>query len=250
MFQLAMEWAVVDKLLPKIKLLPGEVKRERVLTSDEEHRYLDAAQRVGDDFVAVYERAQRGIRAKQRGQKPTPPRDPYILRDIATVLLDCGIRPEECFRLRREFVVDGALMVPFGKTDRARRRIPLDERVRAVIDSRLQQHDYEWVFPVPTQSGHAEPSTVRDHHDKAIEYAAVEPFMLYDLRHTCLTRWAEYMDPYTLAYLAGHSSFATTKRYVHPQKETVRAAMERARTARSGHKTGHSTQKLKAQKSA
>ena len=36
------------------------------------------------------------------------------------------------------------------------------------------------------------------------------------------------MDPYTLAYIAGHSDFATTKRYVHPQMENVRAAMERA----------------------
>ena len=33
------------------------------------------------------------------------------------------------------------------------------------------------------------------------------------------------MDPYTLAYLAGHSDFATTKRYVHPQPEAVRQAM-------------------------
>ncbi len=32
------------------------------------------------------------------------------------------------------------------------------------------------------------------------------------------------MDPYTLAYLAGHSDFSTTKRYVHPQTETVLAA--------------------------
>jgi len=63
----------------------------------------------------------------------------------------------------------------------------------------------------------------------------VEPFTLYTLRHTCLTRWAEHMDPYTLAYLAGHGDFATTKRYVHPQPETVRAAMERVHEAKGGH---------------
>ena len=32
------------------------------------------------------------------------------------------------------------------------------------------------------------------------------------------------MDPYTLAYLAGHSDFATMKPYVHPQADTVRGA--------------------------
>ncbi len=51
------------------------------------------------------------------------------------------------------------------------------------------------------------------------------------------------MDPYTLAYLAGHSDFSTTKRYVHTQAETVRAAMERVAGARGGHSFGHSKEK-------
>jgi hypothetical protein len=48
------------------------------------------------------------------------------------------------------------------------------------------------------------------------------------------------MDPYTLAYLAGHSDFATTKRYVHPRQETVKRAMEKARTAQTPHDSRHS----------
>jgi len=68
----------------------------------------------------------------------------------------------------------------------------------------------------------------------------LDPFDLYTLRHTCLTRWAAHMDPYTLAYLAGHSDFSTTKRYVHPQAATVRSAMKRAHEARGGHSFGHS----------
>jgi len=48
------------------------------------------------------------------------------------------------------------------------------------------------------------------------------------------------MDPYTLAYLAGHSDFAMTKRYVHPRQETVRRAMEKAR---GGHTSGHTAGK-------
>lgn len=52
------------------------------------------------------------------------------------------------------------------------------------------------------------------------------------------------MDPYTLAYLAGHSDFSTTKRYVHPQADTVRAAMGSAPAVkRGGHSLGHSDQK-------
>ncbi len=41
------------------------------------------------------------------------------------------------------------------------------------------------------------------------------------------------MDPYTLAYLAGHADFAMTKTYGHPQ-ETIRKAVE---NARGGHAT-------------
>ena len=51
------------------------------------------------------------------------------------------------------------------------------------------------------------------------------------------------MDPYTLAYLAGHSDFSTTRRYVHPQQETVLAAMERAHEARGSHSFSHSVEK-------
>jgi len=51
------------------------------------------------------------------------------------------------------------------------------------------------------------------------------------------------MDPYTLAYLAGHSDFSTTKRYVHPQTATVLAAFERARDAKIGHGFRHSDEK-------
>ena len=58
-------------------------------------------------------------------------------------------------------------------------------------------------------------------------------------RHTCLTRWRRTWTLYTLGYLAGHSDFSTTKRYVHPQAQTVLAAMERARAAQSPHKNGH-----------
>jgi len=65
---------------------------------------------------------------------------------------------------------------------------------------------------------------------------SVEPFPLYTLRHTCLTRWAPHMDPWALAYLAGHRDMSITKRYVHPQEKTIREAMERAR---GGHNSGH-----------
>jgi integrase len=99
----------------------------------------------------------------------------------------------------------------------------------------------EWVFPAPTATGPIEKSTLEMQHKKALAAAKVEPFTLCTFRHTCLTRWAAFMDPHTLAYLAGHSDFSTTRRYVHPQADTIKAAIERARSqAGGGHRIGHS----------
>jgi integrase len=96
MFFLAQEWGKVEKVLPRVRMIPGERHRERILTPDEEMRYLDDA-------------------------KP-------LLRDLATILVDCGLRPEECFRLKRENIRDGAIEIQYGKTDNARRRIPMSPR--------------------------------------------------------------------------------------------------------------------------
>ena len=53
------------------------------------------------------------------------------------------------------------------------------------------------------------------------------------------------MEPYTLAHVAGHADFATTKRYVHPQPERVREAMLKANVVQGGHNIGQSENKLK-----
>ena len=73
------------------------------------------------------------------------------------------------------------------------------------------------------------------------EAGELAPFELYTLRHTCLTRWAPHMEPWTLAYLAGHRDMNITKRYVHPQEQTIRAAMDRAHEEKGGHTFGHTT---------
>src|SRR5205823_9274127 len=154
----------------------------------------------------------------------------------------CGLRPEECFRLRWENVRDGAVQVPFGKTENARRTIPLTNRAAALLEMRRGVKSTEWVFPALTRSGHIEKSSLKKQHPKAHKLAQVPDFPLYTFRHSCLTRWAAYMDPYTLGYLAGHSDFATTRRYVHPQAHTILEAIERARSAQGGHKSGHTSE--------
>lgn len=224
MIHLAQEWGKVEKVLPRVRMLSGERHRERVLTGAEEKRYLDEAE--------------------------------PLLRDVAAILLDCGLRPEECFRLRWENVRDGSIEIQYGKTDNARRRIPVSQRVAAVLGMRKGASKSEWVFPAATRSGHIEPASVKRQHLHACEGRenevlnarrkegepkkwSVELFPLYTLRHTCLTRWAPHMDPWALAYLAGHRDMSITKRYIHPQEGTLRDAIEKARVATGGHTSGH-----------
>jgi len=153
-------------------------------------------------------------------------------------------------------VTDGKTEIHYGKTDNARRQIPMTARVKATLDMRLSKaNGSAWVFPAQTKSGHIEPSTLKKQHLKAIaegtrilrektrkEDARLGRFEPYTLRHTCLTRWAPHMDLRTLAYLAGHRDMNITKRYVHPQAQTIRAAMDRVQEEKGGHTSGHTAQ--------
>jgi len=201
--------------------------------------YLKAAQAIGERILERYSLALEGIRAIQGGKHLIKPEDPFLLRDVATVLLDCGLRPEECYRLRWDEIRDGALHIPFGKTASARRSIPFPNRVAALLEMRKSFANSDWVFPASTKSGHIGQSSLKKRHAKACALAGLEHLPPYTFRHTCLTRWASHMDPYTLAYFAGHSDFGTTRRYVHPNLESGKAAMERAHAAHGGYKNGH-----------
>lgn len=118
------EWGFLEKPGIRVQMLPGENQRDRVLAGNEESRYLKGAIAVGEGILRTYERALEGTRAQLRGTVPQEPRDPFMLRDVATILLDCGLRPEESFRLRWQHVQNDVLHIPFGKTENARRRIP------------------------------------------------------------------------------------------------------------------------------
>lgn len=168
-----------------------------------------------------------------------------LLNEIATVLVDSGMRPDECFRQRWENVTwingrFGTILVTHGKTKAARRVLPMTPRVRAILDARWEsagKPQEGWIWPAATKSEHVEPSTLKKQHTKAIKASKIRPFVLYTLRHTFLTRLGESgCDVWTLARIAGHSSIAISSRYVHPSADRVLDAM----ALLGGHKTGHS----------
>jgi integrase len=211
LLHLAVEWGFVEQV-PKIRMLSGERHREFVLSPDEESKYLAVA------------------------------REPLAF--VATVLADTGMRPEECYRLRWEYVTwvngrYGTLLVTHGKTAAARRLLPMTPRVRKLLEGRWEATGKPiegWVWPAPTKSGHVEPCSLKKQHAKALKLSKVRAYVLYSLRHTFLTRLgASGCDVWTLARIAGHSSVAISARYVHPSEDSVLLALENL----GGHKTGH-----------
>ncbi len=213
---LALEWGAIFTL-PLVRLLPGEASRDRVLREDEEQRYLMHSTGA--------------------------------LLAMALITLDCGLRPEEIHRLRWEAnISNGTISIHRGKRDGSRRRVDMTDRVETVLSSIRPANPYGWVFPAPTQSGHIETSSYKKQHRAALKASRVADFVPYSLRHTCLTRWARAgMDAFTLKYLAGHKSLATTLRYIHLNRadtqdrlRETRSRMEIEGEDRGGHSFGHS----------
>jgi len=204
-FRLAEEWGLIPKA-PKIHVPDeGKVIRDRVVTFDEERRYLDAA-------------------------SPT-------LRDLATLATDTALRPNsELFPLlwsnvHLEVSAEapyGCIHVPGGKTDAARRSVPLTPRGKTVLERRRGARVASWyVFPGEGRSGHI--MTAQHAHERTMKRAGIRPFEFYCWRHTCATRWAQAgLDKYTVAKLMGHSSPRVADRYyIHITDEHVGMGFQR-----------------------
>jgi integrase len=149
------------------------------------------------------------------------------LRDIARIMLDTGMRPEEVFRMEKTNIdfVQRTMLNPFGKTRAARRKLTMTDDVWSILKGRSVSSKGPFVFPSPDKP--ARPiGSVRKAHDAAVRRANIAPaFRLYDLRHTYASRAVMAgVDLPTLAALLGHTSVQMTMRYVHPAEEHKREA--------------------------
>jgi integrase len=185
------------------KTLREDNEQTRVLTYDEQAKYLARA---------------------------TP-----MLRDVATLMLETGMRPEEVYRIQPQNVhlSDGYVFTPFGKTKAAKRRIKLTAAAKSILARRMEEckddkgQQGEYLFPHASDPKQPVPK-VNNAHDRAVRDSKVAPFRLYDLRHTWATRAAEAgIDLVTLAAMLGHSKINMVLRYAHPTQEHQTRAMEK-----------------------
>ncbi len=160
-----------------------------------------------------------------------------LLRDVATMILEAGMRPEEVFTMRKENVhlTLGYILVPSGKTRFARRTIPLTPTAKVVLKRRVKAAKGPYLFPHRHDSN--KPLTsVKKAHAEALKDAEISPpFRIYDLRHTFGSRSAMAgVDLPTLKEVMGHSEISTTLRYIHPTPEHKQEALRKLQEYNAG----------------
>lgn len=140
------------------------------------------------------------------------------LHDIGRLIILQGCRPDEVMRIEREHVdlVAGTLRIAIGKTLAARRVLRLTPESRSILARRFAEGG-RLAFPSRKLIG--KPITkLNNQHDLALKASGAQPpFVLYDLRHTCATRWAQAgIDLPTIAKWLGHNNLRSVQKYVHP----------------------------------
>lgn len=156
------------------------------------------------------------------------------LQDIAVLLLETGLRPDDIYRMERAGVnlQAGYYQNVKGKTKAATRRIQLSPRALEILTRRCQTCQGRYLFPLQIVKGlfdWSRPMTkVNAAHTSAIRRAAIKPFRLYDLRHKFATDAIESgIDLITVARMMGHSSTRMVMRYAHPSDQHLEAAIDR-----------------------
>ncbi|MGB8803247.1 MAG: tyrosine-type recombinase/integrase [Candidatus Acidiferrales bacterium] len=155
------------------------------------------------------------------------------LHDIAKIILDTGMRPEEVFRMRAENLdfKQKVIFNPYGKTKAARRTIPMTDDALSLLKPRANKAmKLATPYLFPSRHDIQRPiGSVKKAHSAAVRRAKIQRyFRLYDLRHTFATRAVDAgTDLPTLSSLLGHASILMTMRYVHPAAEQKKTAMEK-----------------------
>ena len=171
-----------------------EIRRERLLSREEEERLLKACS---------------GTRAH--------------LRPILICALDTAMRRGEIFQLRWKDVdlIGGEITVRATTTKTGKSRsVPITTRLREELlrlKASAPLNPDERVFGIK--------DSIKNGFIKACKVAHVEEFRLHDARHTAITRWIEQgMPPLQVMAISGHTQMQTFARYVNADKAALRRA--------------------------
>lgn len=159
-----------------------------------------------------------------------------MLRDVLVFIQDAGLRPDEIARARVENI-DWTSQTYFnasGKTKKARRRIPLSQRLFDALFVRIGKRKEGWIFTSKrANSGHVSADSLSRAFCRAKRKAKLpEDLVLYSARHTYGTAvYGATGNLKVVMDVMGHSDVKTAMRYQHPELDQVRTAIDARNTA-------------------
>jgi integrase len=202
----------------------------RMLGKARDWKFIREVPRVKS--VKVDARSRLVTDADERALLPACPRP---LRDVLTIMLDSGMRNGEVVRMRLEHISwEGAFYFNLkGKSRKARRVVPLSERVIVILRTIQQEQEggiEGWVFPSEkSRSGHIELSGIEHMFRKIARTLGIPDVLkLYCARHTFGTvAMAETRNPGLVKDVMGHESLSTTMIYLHPETGQIKNVIDR-----------------------
>lgn len=228
---------VLDYVDQRLLLVSSDsIRRELQLLSD----VVDSAQTIwGLHIVANPVQNAKRILRKLRKLKPGNRRErrlrpgeyelirraPHskftLINQIALFTIETGMRRSELANLNREHIDIGrrVLYVPKSKTDwqtgRKGRVVPLSEIAVSILKSLPARLDGS-VFGL-------RPESISQAFERICEDCNITNLRFHDLRHECISRWFDSgkFSVAEIASMSGHSSWASLKRYTHPDPEKL-----------------------------
>jgi len=186
MFTKAVEWDMVEeetlKRVRKVKQLPENNKRLRYLSKEECQRLISVC-------------------------------DPH-LKPIVLTALNTGMRKGEILNLKWENVDlrHGFILLDITKNGE-RREIPINETLRATLQTLTRRLDVPHVFYDPSGRTY---NDVKRSFKTALRRAGIKDFHFHDLRHTFASQLVMAgIDLTTIKELLGHKTLTMTLRYAH-----------------------------------
>jgi integrase len=150
------------------------------------------------------------------------------LQDIASLMLETGMRPIEIYKLKRQNVniEKGFLQIENGKTKSSNRKVWLSDKASDILQARINDCKEDYLFPKNANDSAAPLFQINKIHVKTVNRIGLK-FRLYDCRHTFATRVLDSgIDLLTLASMLGHASLNQVMRYAHPSETRKNEAIQ------------------------
>lgn len=201
--------------------------------------YIKLAGRVRYDEadVIAYVNANKripSVRATLEGNRIGTQRLREQIRDFLVIAQDTGMRPKEILRMRIEHIDwdNRRIWNPHGKTAKSRRFVPMNERMKDVLETRCGKQKEGWVFPSDrSKSGHLNSIAVgfRALRERVGVSNKIVP---YSARHTYGSFTMEATgNIFAVADSMDHVDVQSMKPYQHHRLDPLREVIDRRNQA-------------------